>query len=87
MSNWRHSAACLDAVDADFFPVRQGGGEYEAAREVCHGCPVQVECLDVAMTTEGSRSGGARFGMRGGLTPAERATRYRAASRAEKAQR
>lgn len=40
--------------------------EQEAARAICWECPIQQECLGYAMTTK------EKFGMWGGLLPAER---------------
>lgn len=84
MSDWRDDAACLDALDVDFFPA--ASGDFEAAREVCRLCPVHAVCLDDVMTDEGSLHAAARFGMRGGLSPSERAHAYRATTRAGRRQ-
>jgi WhiB family transcriptional regulator, redox-sensing transcriptional regulator len=67
---WQQDAACKDVPDPDvFFP---GKGEHaEAAKRVCAGCPVLVECLEFALAT--MRAPERDHGVYGGLTPAERA--------------
>jgi WhiB family redox-sensing transcriptional regulator len=58
---WRTFAAC-DPEDTEvFFPEKWGATE--AAKAICHTCPVQAECLDAADDD---------FGIWGGLTPGER---------------
>jgi len=53
---------------------RQSVAELGAALGVCRSCPVQAECLDAAMVFEGMRGPTQRrFGVWGGLTPAQRA--------------
>ncbi|MFI8360762.1 WhiB family transcriptional regulator [Streptomyces sp. NPDC085612] len=77
--NWRDTAACLGQA-ALFLPRRDTGPEYVAsmvaAKKVCEHCPVQQACLDEAMATERADTENARAGVRGGLTPQERAARY-----------
>jgi WhiB family redox-sensing transcriptional regulator len=73
--NWASRAACSD-MDTDlFYPEasldeRKKGvwnpADYEAARQVCLGCPVRPECYEYAMATE------EEWGMWGGFTPEER---------------
>jgi hypothetical protein len=66
---WRDQAACVDVDPELFFPVAVSGLVLErqvaAAKAVCAGCPVLVECLADALT-------GTAFGIAGGLTAAER---------------
>ena len=63
------------------------GTQYEdegwtRAKEVCVGCPVQVACLDMAMTLEGPNiPASRRDGVLGGLDPAERAAFGRLSNR------
>lgn len=42
------------------------------AKAVCSWCPVRQECLDAAMVEDAGRGKFHRYGVRGGLTPAER---------------
>jgi WhiB family transcriptional regulator, redox-sensing transcriptional regulator len=61
-------AACRGTANRDiFFPTRnEGPNGAEAAKSVCEGCPVRVECLEYALEAE------EEFGVWGGTTPAER---------------
>ena len=75
MTPWQHEAACVDLTwladvdDRDGPPAQRHLVEAVAdARVVCAPCPVRAECLADALVTD--RGG---TGMRGGLTPAERA--------------
>lgn len=67
-------AACAGmGLDVFFEPDRsaQGGDPYAAARAVCRDCPILRGCLEFALGSEqGAR--GTRFGVYGGLSPAER---------------
>jgi WhiB family redox-sensing transcriptional regulator len=77
--DWRHRAACLRVDPELFFPSVDEKGirldsltahrAYEEPKAICKGCPVAVQCLDAAMQCE---SGAGRYGVFGGLTPAER---------------
>lgn len=69
---WTDQAACVGADPELWFPDRGRAG-YDAARAICDTCPVKALCLKDAMSTENTNT---RFGMRGGLTPEERATVY-----------
>lgn len=77
--HWRDTAACI-GQSALFLPRTEYGPEYIAstvnAKRVCESCPVRQACLDEAMATERADVEGARAGVRGGLTPQERAARY-----------
>ena len=44
---WQLQAACRGLTPL-FFPER--GDEVELARAVCRTCPVQTECLDLALS-------------------------------------
>lgn len=64
---WAEQAACT-TVDPELFypePGRDRASEVWA-KQVCRGCPVQVECLEHALKTR------EHHGIWGGLTPAER---------------
>lgn len=69
---WMARAACRGQGPAAFFPSR--GETPGAAREVCAGCPVQVECFDHAMADPDLD------GCWGGMTARERAVLRREAS-------
>ncbi|MEV8392654.1 MULTISPECIES: WhiB family transcriptional regulator [unclassified Streptomyces] len=73
---WRTRAACGRPELAPLFAGDSADEMAEAAR-FCAGCPVAGECLDAAMREEGSAPAKDRACVRGGLTPTERATRYR----------
>lgn len=67
---WQQDAACKDVPEPDvFFPGK--GEDAEAAKRICAGCPVLVECLAFALAT--MRAADRDHGVYGGLTPAERA--------------
>ena len=77
MTDWRESAFCAGMADtgfatADPFHPKHDDKDsgYEFARSLCGRCPVTAECLEDAMATE---TGTSRVGMRGGLTPMQRA--------------
>lgn len=78
--HWRDDAACTGWA-ALFLPRTDHGADYikgaATAKTICDRCPVRDNCLDDAMTTEGASDERARAGVRGGLTPKERAARYR----------
>jgi WhiB family redox-sensing transcriptional regulator len=52
--DWRQHAACNGCDVELFFPVGVTGpaiDQIEAAKAVCHTCPVRAECLDFALVT------------------------------------
>lgn len=52
--DWRDSAACRDTSPELFFPVGTTGpaiDQTDAAKAVCHECPVQEPCLEYALMT------------------------------------
>lgn len=66
---WRDFAACLDHTKAVFFPAGESGAaarQLEQVKQICAGCPVQIECLEYAVET------GQRFGVWGGTDEEER---------------
>ncbi|MFF2964286.1 WhiB family transcriptional regulator [Streptomyces sp. NPDC057963] len=71
-AEWRAKGACTSLLDL-FFPVTEDVRSAEAARAVCARCPVRPRCLEEAMLEERSDDEHRRAGVRGGLTPAERA--------------
>lgn len=64
-------------VDADlFFPDARDYPTIRSAKLVCRLCPVQAECLELAMAMEfGGKN--ARDGIYGGTTPSERASMWK----------
>jgi WhiB family redox-sensing transcriptional regulator len=44
---WMADARCRRLSTATFFPSTSSG--VEAARDICAGCPVRVECLNYAL--------------------------------------
>ncbi len=72
---WREHAACRDADISAFFEDDEYKTQrYSRAMLICRKCPVSSECLAEALRTEGR---GTRFGLRGGLTPAQRENLWR----------
>lgn len=63
-ANWQDQANCL-GVDPDLFFPEQGESTL-AAREVCRGCVVRMDCLEYALVN------GEKFGIWGGLSERER---------------
>ena len=66
---WSNRAACLSAEPEQFFPVGAAAAatwETAAAKQVCAGCDVLVECRDYALETRQP------FGVWGGLDEQER---------------
>ncbi len=64
---WRQLAACHDQPTALFYPDGVWDRPKAAeARAVCNACPVRPACLEYALTHH------EKYGMWGGLTPAQR---------------
>jgi hypothetical protein len=68
---WAERAACRGEDPELFFPPEEERGRYAAFREtlakwICLGCPVLGECTTYALAND------ERYGVWGGLTPAER---------------
>lgn len=84
-SPWYERAACSARHDdpdlwTELPPPSRGGrvgkwgaGEQKKAVAICRACPVMVECLNAALREERGVVGKARYGIRGGLTPSQRA--------------
>lgn len=70
--DWRDHAACTGLGDL-FLPRDEHHAPTTEPKKICAGCPVQQQCLDAAMKEEGGVDQFRRAGVRGGLTPAERA--------------
>ncbi|MFI5756249.1 WhiB family transcriptional regulator [Streptomyces sp. NPDC051569] len=66
---WLRQAACVDADPELFFPVGESGPaaeQAERAKRICHGCPVEKQCLEWALST------GRTSGVWGGTDEEER---------------
>ena len=63
---WYVDAACRGTDPDLWFPPR--GGDTAAAKAVCAGCSVKVECLDFAL----GRSPAEKWGIWGGTSERER---------------
>jgi WhiB family redox-sensing transcriptional regulator len=54
--SWQLRAACRGPRSTVFFPPTTGERREDRdarearAKEICHGCPVRVECLDYALS-------------------------------------
>ncbi|MFC9426983.1 WhiB family transcriptional regulator [Streptomyces sp. NPDC056987] len=75
---WLRYAACADADPELFFPVGESGPaveQVERAKQVCHACPVESQCLAWALSTERTT------GVWGGTDEAERRRLRRRADR------
>jgi hypothetical protein len=67
--SWHHEAACAGMPAETFHPPAADRPAVEAAKLICQGCPVRVECLaDILAWELPSR----RSGILGGLTPGDR---------------
>ncbi|MGX6509368.1 WhiB family transcriptional regulator [Rhodococcus sp. SJ-2] len=69
--DWQMDAACRDVDGAIFFHPDNERGEpreerIEAAKRICHSCPVSMQCLRYALES------GERYGVWGGMTEEER---------------
>lgn len=75
---WWLSALCAQTDPAIFFGIEESKNQYDnhrfkaQAKATCAACEVRRECLDEAL------SKGERWGIRGGLSPAQRARMVRA---------
>jgi len=70
-SDWQRGAACATA-DPDLF-LAETGDELREARKFCAACPVRGACLEAALTEEKNERAESRAGIRGGLSPKQRA--------------
>lgn len=68
---WHALAACAGMDERLFFPGngRDRDARTTAAKRVCHGCPVRIECREDAMAWEMPST---RTGITGGLTATDR---------------
>lgn len=74
---WRERATCREYSPAiwepDDLPTSMKNRITRQAKAICETCPVTAECLQAAREAEGGSNGRGRYGIRGGLTPMERA--------------
>ncbi|GAC1317619.1 MAG: WhiB family transcriptional regulator WhcE [Acidimicrobiales bacterium] len=66
---WRLDAACASGGTEAFFPVGHTGaaiGQTALAKRVCASCPVRLQCLEFAVTTN------QEYGVWGGADEEER---------------
>lgn len=82
--HWSDAAACAPYPDL-FIPENGEEPGYTTAKKICGTCPVAEQCLAAAMAEEKGADRHARAGVRGGLTPSERASKYRREARAQAA--
>jgi len=69
-TNWLHKAACRGLPIDIFFPLKNGGDPYTLAREICSGCSVTQQCLELALRENKEEDD--KWGIFGGLDPYER---------------
>ncbi|MGY0057480.1 WhiB family transcriptional regulator [Streptomyces sp. LZ34] len=74
---WQLHAACKGMASSVFYAAygergRQKRAREQRARDVCGSCPVRRQCAEFALATDET------YGVWGGLTEADRATRPRA---------
>jgi WhiB family transcriptional regulator, redox-sensing transcriptional regulator len=73
--SWATDAACAGTAHPDrFHPLPDETDETAAAKSVCAACPVSQQCLDEALDLND------RWGIRGGLSEAERLVLHRRAA-------
>lgn len=68
--DWTTRAACRGRDVNEFYPLGTGVAAEQAtqaAKKVCHRCPVAAECLSEAMSANDF------YGVRGGMSGLERA--------------
>lgn len=68
-AGWTREARCLGDYSFDETHGMKAG----QAAQLCEGCPVLAQCLAAALVEEHGLSAGSRYGVRGGLSPKERA--------------
>ncbi|MFJ3923066.1 WhiB family transcriptional regulator [Streptomyces sp. NPDC090022] len=79
--HWAANSLCAQTYPALFFPERGEDNTTAVSKQICRRCPVIEECLAEAMRQEGTASHSHRYGVWGGLSPAERADLAKARAR------
>jgi WhiB family redox-sensing transcriptional regulator len=69
--DWMEDARCAQ-TDPDLWHPEGSGAGYSDARKICAGCPVQQQCADFALATEGELAHNRRYGMWGAQLPRTR---------------
>jgi WhiB family redox-sensing transcriptional regulator len=72
-TDWMVDALCAEIDPEGMYP--EDGHHVDAANaaiSLCRACPVQTQCLTYALTIEHGVSARHRYGIWGGLTPAQR---------------
>ena len=68
--HWREDAKCLGVEHTVFFPpTTHFEDRFDAAKNVCEGCTVRKQCLQLVINLDESDD---RWGVFGGKTPNER---------------
>ncbi|MFF9910651.1 WhiB family transcriptional regulator [Streptomyces sp. NPDC013457] len=74
--NWRSFAVCRD-IDPDLmFPATGDISGIEAAKRICHQCPVVTSCLNATLAAEHGLGKDSRHGVAGGLSSSQRYALY-----------
>ena len=75
VQGWRRAALCVRVDPEIFYPLDEtpGSPAVATAKRICAGCLVRKSCLSDVMAGEDPAR---RWGITGGLTPAERTARY-----------
>ena len=79
--HWREDAACKGKAGTIFYPDHRIMNDlrWDIPRLICADCTVKTQCLEMVLKFEDTDD---RWGMFGGLTPAERReVRYKRRSR------
>lgn len=64
--------------DPNFYPEVGNKADMRGrAKGKCFACPVRSDCLEWALQLEGNADANHRYGILGGLDPAERAAEFR----------
>lgn len=66
VDDWRLQAACRNHDPDTWFPNRTDDARTAQAKQICHTCPVLLQCRAWALNTA------EEYGICGGLTPCER---------------
>lgn len=71
---WHQEAACVGHPVDWWFPTEadRSAERWDAGRLVCRSCPVREQCLAESLQDEAGKPRSLLFGMRGGLSPAQR---------------
>lgn len=80
--DWHEDALCLEIGTGLFFSEEGEGNSanraLNQAKRACQLCPVRRECLNEALAYEGDEDSSRRWGIWGGLGPAQRQKLHKA---------